>query len=106
VTGAVEAPWALTLYVNGASPQSIRAIETVWGLCDNELANQVDLEVVDVHLQPALVERDQILALPTLIKRLPVPPRRLVGDLADLERIRSGLHLGPLEPVGPAGSGE
>jgi circadian clock protein KaiB len=105
VTGTVEAPWALTLYVNGASPQSIRAIETVRGLC-NELGNQVDLEVIDVHLHPALVERDEIVALPTLIRRRPVPPRRLVGDLADLERVRFGLHLGPLEPVGPAGQGE
>ena len=86
--------WALTLYVNGASPSSIRAIETVRRLCDEELRGQVDLDVVDVQQQPALVLRDQVLAAPTLVKRLPGPLRRLVGDLSDTGRLRLGLDLG------------
>ena len=91
--------WALTLYVNGASPQSIRAIETVRQLCDDELDGQVDLEIIDVHLQPALAVRDQIVAAPTLIKHLPARPRRLVGDLSDANRVRRGLglDLGPID---------
>ena len=88
--------WALTLYVSGASPQSIHALETVRKICDEELAGQVDLEVVDVRQQPALLVRDQIIAAPTLVKRLPGPLKRLVGDLSDSNRIRVGLDLGPL----------
>jgi circadian clock protein KaiB len=89
--------WALTLYVNGASPNSIRAIETVRHLCDKELGGQVDLEIVDIQQQPALVVRDQILAAPTLVKRLPGPLRRIVGDLSDSARLHLGLDLCPVE---------
>ena len=85
--------WSLALYVNGASPASAGAIETVRRLCDTELAGQVDLEVIDVHLQPALVVRDNVIAAPTLVRRLPAPLRRLVGSLADADRVRSGLDL-------------
>jgi circadian clock protein KaiB len=95
MTSRTDGRWSLTLYVNGASPLSIEAIKTVRGVCDNELADQVDLEVIDVNLQPGLVVRDQILASPTLIKRLPQPLRRLVGDLTDINRVRTGLNLGP-----------
>jgi circadian clock protein KaiB len=88
--------WALTLYVNGASAKSIEAIETVRRICDEELGSRVDLEIIDVQQQPALVLRDQIVAAPTLIKRLPGPLRRIIGgDLSDSARLRLGLHLGP-----------
>ena len=86
--------WALTLYVNGASPHSIRAIETVRRLCDEELRGRVELDVVDVQQQPALVLRDQVIATPTLVKRLPGPLRRIVGDLSGTGRLRLGLDLG------------
>ena len=86
--------WALTLYVNGASTNSIRAIETVRRICDEELGGRVDLEINDVQQQPALVVRDQIVAVPTLVKRLPGPLRRIVGgDLSDSGRLRLGLDL-------------
>jgi circadian clock protein KaiB len=88
--------WALTLYVNGASAKSIEAIETVRRMCDEELGGQVDLEIIDVQQQPALVLRDQIVAVPTLIKRLPGPLRRIVGDLSDSALLRLGLDLGPV----------
>jgi circadian clock protein KaiB len=88
--------WALTLYVNGASAKSIEAIETVRRICDEELGGRVDLEIIDVQQQPALVLRDQIVAAPTLIKRFPGPLRRIIGgDLSDSARLRLGLHLGP-----------
>jgi len=86
--------WALTLYVNGASAESIRAIEAVRRVCDDELGGQVELEVIDVHEQPAFVVRDQVVAAPTLVKRLPGPLRRIVGDLSDADRLRLGLDLG------------
>jgi circadian clock protein KaiB len=92
--------WALTLYVSGASPHSAQALETVRRLCDEELPGQVELEVVDVTDDPALAVRDRIVAIPTLVKRLPAPPRQLVGDLGDLDRVRAGLDLGP-EPSQP-----
>ena len=88
--------WALTLYVNGASAKSIEAIETVCRMCDEELGGHVDLEIIDVQQQPALALRDQIIAAPTLIKRLPGPLRRIVGDLSDPARLRLGLDLGPV----------
>jgi len=89
--------WTLTLYVNGASPHSIRAIETVRHICDEELAGNVDLEIIDVQQEPALVVRDQIVAAPTLVKRLPSPLRRIVGDLTDGTRLRLALNLRPTE---------
>jgi circadian clock protein KaiB len=89
--------WALTLYVNGASTSSIHAIETVRRVCDEKLGGHVDLEVIDVRQQPALVARDQIVAVPTLVKRLPVPVRRIIGDLSDSAWMRLGLDLGFVE---------
>ena len=85
--------WSLTLYVSGASAHSARALEAVRRLCDEDLPGQVELEVVDVTDQPALAARDRIVAIPTLVKRLPAPPRQLVGDLADVDRLRAGLDL-------------
>jgi circadian clock protein KaiB len=85
--------WSLTLYVSGASPRSAQALETVRRLCDEELPGQVELQVVDVTDEPALAGRDGIVAVPTLVKRLPAPPRHLVGDLADVDRLRAGLDL-------------
>ena len=89
------ARWSLTLYVSGASHHSAQALETVRRLCDEELRGQVELEVVDVTDDPALAGRDGIVAVPTLVRRLPAPPRQLVGELADVDRVRAGLDLGP-----------
>ena len=87
--------WFLTLYVSGASPRSAQALETVRRLCDEELPGQVELQVVDVADEPALAARDRIVAVPTLVKRLPAPPCQLVGNLADVDRLRAGLDLSP-----------
>ena len=86
--------WSLTLYVSGASPRSAQALEAVRRLCDEELAGRVELEVVDVADEPAAAARDRIVAVPTLVQRLPAPMRQLVGDLADVDRLRAGLELG------------
>ena len=90
--------WSLTLYVAGASPRSAEALETVRRLCDEELPGHVELEVVDVTDEPARTDRDRIVAVPTLVKRLPAPPRQLVGGLADADRVRAGLDIGPPTP--------
>ena len=93
---AADEGWALTLYVNGASAKSIEAIETVRRVCD-DFGGHVDLEIIDVQQQPALVVRDQIVTVPTLIKRLPGPLRRIVGgDLSDSDRLCLRLDLVPV----------
>lgn len=84
--------WVLTFYVNGGSPNSIRAIDSVRRLCDEELDGHVDLEIIDVRQHPALVVSNQILAAPTLVKRVPGPLRRIVGDMSDTARRRLGLE--------------
>jgi circadian clock protein KaiB len=90
-----SAHWKLRLYVSGAAPRSAAAITTVRQICDTELAGDVDLEVVDVHRQPERVHEDRITAIPALVRRHPLPERRLVGDLDDADRIRQGLDLAP-----------
>ena len=87
--------WSLTLYVSGASPRSAAALETVRRICDEELAGRVDLRIVDLAEEPGRVTEDQVMAVPTLVKHEPAPLRRLVGNLADVERVRTGLDLGP-----------
>lgn len=94
--------WTLTLYVNGGSARSIRAIEAVRRICDEELGGRVDLEVIDVQQEPALVVRDRIVAAPTLVKRLPDGLRRIVGDLSDSGQLRLELGLG----LGPVADGD
>jgi circadian clock protein KaiB len=89
--------WALILYVDGASTNSIHAIETVRRICDQELGVHgvhVDLEVIDVRQQSERAARDQVVAVPTLIKRYPGPPRRIVGDLSASSWLRPALDTG------------
>lgn len=90
----------LTLYVNGTSSRSAAALITLQRLCEGELAGQVDLTVVDIRSRPEALSDDRILAVPTLIKRLPPPLRQIVGDLANEERVLAALDLLPLP--GPA----
>ena len=101
--------WSLTLYVAGASPRSAEAIDTVRRICDEELAGRVELRIVDVSERPTLAISDDIFAVPTLVKRGPAPSRRLVGNLADADRVRAGLDLGPIgrdqASAGPNGEG-
>lgn len=87
--------YTLRLYVSGATAASGRAIEKVKSLCEARLAGRYDLEVVDIYQQPDLVDDDRILATPTLVRRLPLPLRRLVGDLSDQDRILMRLDLHP-----------
>ncbi len=107
--GDADPRWLLTLYVAGASPRSAGAIDTVRRICDEELPGRVELRIVDVSEQPAPAISDDIVAVPTLVKRLPPPLRTLVGNLADADRVRAGLDLGPVggdqASAGPSGKG-
>lgn len=112
MTAEVSEPrWALTLYVNGASPRSAEAIEAVRRICDEDLVGKVDLTVVNAADHPALVKKDNILALPTLVKHAPGTPRHLVGNLTDLARVRAALDLSPIHldgatPVAEGGTAQ
>ena len=90
---ASDERYTLRLYVSGATPCSTRAVENVKGLCEEHLPGRYDLEVVDIYQQPELAEDDRIFATPTLVRRLPLPLRRLVGDLSDAERVLGRLNL-------------
>jgi circadian clock protein KaiB len=85
--------YVLRLYVTGLSPRSISAIESTKQICEEFLKGRYELEVVDLTKHPALAEGEQIIAAPTLIKHLPLPLRRLVGDLSNQERVLLGLDL-------------
>lgn len=85
--------YTLRLYVSGATPCSTRAVENVKALCEEYLQGRYALEVVDIYQQPGLAEGDQILATPTLVRRFPLPLRRLVGDLSDPERVLGRLNI-------------
>ena len=88
-----EGRWLLRLYVSGMTPRSSEAIERTKAICDEYLQGHYELEVVDIYQQPSAARDDQIVAAPTLVKRLPPPLRRLIGDLSDKERVLIGLDL-------------
>jgi circadian clock protein KaiB len=85
--------FVLKLYVTGATAGSLRAIANIKAVCEQYLKGRYQLEVVDIYRQPDLLRRDQIVAVPTLIKELPVPLRLLVGDLSRTEQVLRGLGL-------------
>lgn len=87
----------LRLYVAGTAPSSAQAVARVRALCDRYLDGQYDLEVVDIHQQPARARDDDIFAVPTLLKQLPAPIQRIIGDLSDEDRVlvRLGVELKP-----------
>ncbi len=85
--------YLLKLYVTGQTPRSLRAIANLRALCEQELRGQYDLFVIDVLERPQLAEDEKILATPTVVKELPVPMRRIIGDLSDSESVLLGLDL-------------
>ncbi len=85
--------YVLRLYITGITPKSSRAIQNLKKICEENLKGRYELEVIDIYQQPALAKDEQIIAAPTLIKKLPLPLRRLIGDMSDKERILAGLNL-------------
>jgi circadian clock protein KaiB len=88
-----QAEYVLRLYVSGSTLKSARAVENIKRICEEHLRNRYNLEVIDVYQQPDLARGDQIVAVPTLIKRRPLPLRRLIGDLSNNENVLLGLDL-------------
>jgi len=90
-----KAKYLLRLYVTGTTGKSVRAIQNVRRICEEHLQGVYDLEVVDIYKNLPLAKGDQIIAAPTLIKRLPAPLRRLIGDMSDEQRVLVGLDIRP-----------
>jgi circadian clock protein KaiB len=87
--------YILRLYVAGMTSRSARAVENVRAFCEKYLGGRYDLQVIDVYQQPALAKSEQLIAAPTLIKKLPLPLRRLIGDMSNEDRVLVGLDLVP-----------
>jgi circadian clock protein KaiB len=89
--------WRLRLYVAGQTPKSITALGNLRRMCERHLAGRYQLEVVDLVNQPHLARRDEIVVIPTLVRRLPPPLRRIIGDLSNEQRVLVGLDVLPRE---------
>jgi len=90
---AARARYVLRLYVAGTTARSVNAISTLKRICEEHLKNRYELEVIDIYQQPELASESQLIAAPTLIRRLPEPIRRIVGDLSNEERVLVSLDL-------------
>lgn len=87
--------WDLRLYTAGQSPKSLAALSNLKRICDEHLAGRYSIEVVDLMKNPRLAKDDEIIAIPTLVRKLPEPLRKIIGDLSDEERALVGLQLRP-----------
>jgi circadian clock protein KaiB len=90
-----KALWELRLYVAGMTPTSIRAFENLKKLCEEHLHGIYSIQVIDLLERPMLARGDQIVAVPTLVRRLPTPVKKIIGDLSNTERVLVGLDLRP-----------
>lgn len=91
-----EKLWELRLYVAGQTPNSITAFANLKKICEEHLAGQYRIEVIDLLENPTLARGDQILAVPTLVRKLPEPMKKIIGDLSNTERVLIGLDLRPI----------
>jgi len=89
----INSDYQLKLFVSGASPNSIRAIHNLKLICDSYLKGNYSLEIIDVHQDTGLAQREQMVALPLLIRKSPAPERRLVGDLSNTQKVLIGLGI-------------
>lgn len=96
--GGKGRPWVLRLYVAGQTPRSVTAFNNLKAICEDRLKGRYRIEVIDLVKKPKLARDNQILALPMLVRRLPVPVRNIIGDLSETERVLVGLDL--VEPSG------
>ena len=91
--------WELRLYVAGMTPKSVEAFSNLKKICEEHLAGKYHIEVIDLMENPRLARGDQILAIPTLVRKLPEPLKKIIGDLSDTERVLVGLNLRPIKPT-------
>ena len=94
-----EYSWELRLYVAGQTPKSVTALTNLKKYCETHLKGQYRIEVIDLLLQPQLAEGDQILAIPTLVRKVPEPIRKIIGDLSNEEKVLVGLDIRPVNVI-------
>lgn len=94
---AIDAPWKMRLYVAGQTAKSLAAFANLKRICEEHLPGQYHIEIVDLLKNPTLAKGDQILAIPTLVRKLPHPIRKIIGDLSNTERVLVGLDVRPAE---------
>ena len=85
--------YVLRLFITGATPNSIRAVTNIRQICEDHLAGRYSLEIIDVYQHEGIAEKEQLIALPLLIKSLPLPERRMIGDLSNTEKVLKGLGV-------------
>lgn len=85
--------YILKLFVTGILPNSARAVVNIKAICEKYLKDRYDLEIIDIYQQPSLALSENIIAVPVLIKKFPLPEERLIGDLSDIEKVLKGLHI-------------
>jgi circadian clock protein KaiB len=90
--------WELRLYIAGKTPKSVTALLNLKKYCEEHLKGKYQIEVIDLLLHPQLAEGDQIFAVPTLVRKVPVPIRKIIGDLSNEEKVLVGLNIVPLKP--------
>lgn len=90
------AEWQLLLYIAGQTPKSIKALNNIKKYAEEHLAGKYSIEIIDLLVNPQLAEGDQILAVPTLVRKFPEPIRKIIGDLSNEERVLVGLNIKPL----------
>jgi circadian clock protein KaiB len=95
-TDPTEESWNLRLYVAGQTPKSIAAFANLKKICEEHLAGKYCIEVIDLLTNPQLAKGDQIIAIPTLVRKLPEPLKKMIGDLANTERVMVGLDIRPV----------
>lgn len=93
----MEQTWELKLYVAGKTPKSITALSNLKKYCEEHLKGQYKIEIVDLLEKPQLAEGDQIFAVPTLVRKVPVPIRKIIGDLSNEEKVLVGLNIVPVK---------
>jgi len=85
--------YVLRLFITGASPNSVRALTNIKGVCENYLKGRYKLEIIDVYQQAEIAEKEQLVALPMLIRKKPLPEKRLIGDMSDIQKVLKGLEI-------------
>jgi circadian clock protein KaiB len=89
----IPAVYLLKLYITGASPNSAKAVNNIKNICEKYLKNRYELEIIDIYQQPLLATSEQIIALPLLIKSSPLPAKRLIGNMSDMQKVLKSLDL-------------
>jgi circadian clock protein KaiB len=91
--GSKTFEYVLRLYITGATPNSIRAVSNLKQICDEHLKNRYSLEIIDVYKDHSIAQKEQLIALPILIKKLPLPERKIIGDLSDIQKVLKFLAI-------------